>query len=119
MLHIHVYTHGVHSTVCKMCVLSYIMFNCYCGCTHVIHSSAPDAPENFAVTVIDSSSVRTTWDNPLNSNGIILRFSLTLELFPGQGYLPRPETTSYPTLARSQFVLEITGLHRLLTMSSY
>ena len=73
--------------------------------------SAPDAPENFIVTFIDSSSVRATWDDPLDSNGIILRFLLTLELTPGQSYLPQPENTSYPSLARNQFELVIPGLH--------
>ena len=75
----------------------------------IISLSEPDAPENFTVTVIDSSSVRATWDNPLDSNGIILRFLLTLELTPGQDYLfPLPHTTS---LAQNQFELIISGLH--------
>ena len=80
-------------------------------CFLYFHFSEPDAPENFTVTVIDSASVRATWEDPLDSNGIILRFSLILELFPGQGYLPQPDTTNYPSLAPSQFELIIPGLH--------
>ena len=73
--------------------------------------SEPDAPENFTVTTIDSSSVLATWDNPLDSNGIIVHFSLTLELSPGQEYLTQPETRSYRNLAPNQFKLLIGGLH--------
>ena len=80
-------------------------------CKLIPSPSAPDAPENFTVTVIDSSSVVATWNNPLDSNGIILRFLLTLNLTFGQSYLPQPENTSYPNLARNQFELVIPGLH--------
>ena len=75
------------------------------------HFSAPDAPENFTVTAINSSSVRATWEDPLDSNGIILHFSLTLDLFRGQDYLPQPDNTNYSSLPRSQFELQIPGLH--------
>ena len=75
------------------------------------HTSEPDAPENFTVTVINSSSLLATWDNPLDSNGIILHFLLALELTPGQNYLPQPITMNHSSLDPDQFELEITGLH--------
>ena len=60
--------------------------------------------------VIDSRSVRATWDNPIDPNGIILSFSLALQLAPGQDYLPPPTETAI-TLDPSTFERVIQGLH--------
>ena len=83
-------------------------------CCLSVSPPAPDAPENFTVSVIDSQSVRATWDNPLDSNGIILNFSLTLQLAPDQGYLPQPAQTEFE-LNSTTFELMILGLHPFAT----
>ena len=75
----------------------------------VISPTAPDAPDNFIVTVIDSESVRATWDDPPDPNGIILSFSLTVQLYLCP-YLPQPQITSF-TLNPNTFEYIIAGLH--------
>ena len=76
----------------------------------IISPTAPDAPDNFTVTVIDSQSVRATWDDPPDPNGIILSFFLTVQLAPGQDYLPQFLATSF-TLNPNTFEYMIAGLH--------
>ena len=71
----------------------------------------PDAPENFMVVSINSTTVLATWDEPLDPNGIIISYSLTLSLARGWDYLPHPDTSSYPDLGPEIFELEIPGLH--------
>lgn len=73
--------------------------------------SEPDAPENFTVTVISSTSVVANWSDPLDPNGIITGFSLNISLHFDQEYLPAPQNSSYPDLSPSRFQLEIPGLH--------
>ena len=62
------------------------------------------------MTVVDSQTVRATWEDPLDPNGIILSFSLRLQLTPGQGYLPLPTQTEFP-LSSDTFEHDIAGLH--------
>ena len=64
------------------------------------------------MTVVDSQSVRATWENPLDPNGIIVSFSLRLQLTPGQGYLPLPPDTEFLlNLSPDTFERDIPGLH--------
>ena len=63
------------------------------------------------MTVVDSQSVRATWEDPLDPNGIILSFSLSLQLTPGQDYLlPLPTQTEF-LLSSDTFERDIAGLH--------
>ena len=73
-------------------------------------STAPDAPANFTVTATGPESVMATWSNPPDTNGIILRFNLSVELGMGQGYLTKPQVTMFK-INSDQFELSIQQLH--------
>ena len=61
--------------------------------------------------MVDSQTVGATWEDPLDPNGIILSFSLSLQLTPGQDYLlPLPPVTNF-TLSPDTFERDIAGLH--------
>lgn len=82
------------------------VFSHYCTA-----NSEPDAPENFTVTSSGSTSVHASWDEPLDSNGVIISFSLTVSLSPNQEYLPDPDTPRYTGLDPNLVKLDIGQLH--------
>ena len=81
--------------------------------THVFHIfslAAPDAPENFSATAVNSTSLQATWDEPLDPNGILTGYFFQIELDVGQEYLPSPDPSNY-TLSVDTMSLTVPDLH--------
>ena len=67
----------------------------------------PDAPEEFMVEEITSTTVRVTWMEPLDSNGILLGYELSIRNVTE--YLPPTNNTFEPR--RDDVSYDITDLH--------
>lgn len=52
-----------------------------CECLFI--TLAPGAPENFMAEAISSTAIMAMWMEPLDTNGILLNYELTIELQTG------------------------------------
>ena len=67
----------------------------------------PDAPEDFMIEALSSTAVRATWLEPLDSNGVLQGYSLTISVMTP--YL-LPFNTTFQ-LTQREFSLNINDLH--------
>ena len=67
----------------------------------------PDAPEAFMVEALSSTAITATWQEPLDSNGVLQGYILAISIVTS--YL-MPFNTTFQ-LRQHEFSLEISELH--------